>query len=576
MEKIIIGLIILLTVILRFYQLTNYPSGFHIDETTLGYNAYSILTTGRDESGRFLPLYSTSFGLDRAIGNFLITAISVAIFGLNEFAVRFIFALFGVLTVFLFYIFAREIFPNYIFALLTMFFLSISPWHIDMSRASSEANISLFFILLGQLFYLKGVRLKNYKLVYPSYPGLPSLAGSKRVRWVDTETNRSFFSILLSIISFVVSIFFYHAAIGFILLSSLASGIFIWLRSSNFREKLNVAITQVALIALLILFFIFGQGGANRLNQVGFHKDPNVINEQNKMFYDEGPNNILTARIYHNKMITYSRAFINNYSQYFTIDYLFLNAGKPPRYTPPAMGLIYIIELPFILIGIIKIINKKTTNLVIVLIFLLMSPVVAALTYEDAPNVQRSFFMVGYIEILTAYGVFSSLYFLNRHPLILRLFISVLVLSMIYYLHQYYVLFPVHNPLYRNDGDKELVTEVMKIKDSYSRVIMTNDPEEPFYYFLFYTKFDPKIFQHKYSKVKESSTGWLFEDKILFSKDGCPSQRKDMYEEENALIVDGSICEYDEKVQARYKLISAIARKDGSIAYRLLERRNEN
>src|SRR3989338_6888501 len=107
--KFLIVLIFILGIILRFFRLTSYPSGFHIDEATLGYNSYSILLTGRDENNSFLPLYSQSFGLDRALGNFLVTAASIATFGLNEFAIRAPFAFFGILTIPLFYLFAKEI-----------------------------------------------------------------------------------------------------------------------------------------------------------------------------------------------------------------------------------------------------------------------------------------------------------------------------------------------------------------------------------------------------------------------------------------------------------------------------------
>ena len=40
--------ILLLAAFLRFYKLGQVPSGFVNDEAAFGYNAYSILKTGRD------------------------------------------------------------------------------------------------------------------------------------------------------------------------------------------------------------------------------------------------------------------------------------------------------------------------------------------------------------------------------------------------------------------------------------------------------------------------------------------------------------------------------------------------
>jgi len=455
--KFLIVLIFILGIILRFFRLTSYPSGFHIDEATLGYNSYSILLTGRDENNSFLPLYSQSFGLDRALGNFLVTAASIATFGLNEFAIRAPFAFFGILTIPLFYLFAKEISTNRYFSLIATFLLTISPWHIDMVRASSETSVSLFFILFGQLLFIKGIKHKNLWLLF------------------------------ISVISFFVSIWFYHAAIGFLIMTVPFIGFFFIKKEANIRVRKMLIVTLVASLLLFFSFLVFGKGGIDRFSQVGFHRDQSVLNEQNKMFFEEGPNHIFQARFFHNKLITYSRAAVKNYSQYLNLDFLFLNAGKPPRYSPPAMGLIYVFELPFLLYGIYKAIIGKSVFFKMVLGLLLLSPLVAALTYEYSPNMQRSFFMVPYLEIMITLGIFSSLSLLTRHRLVIYSSVIIFSLSMLYYLHQYYIHFPVHDPLYRNDGAKELVKAVTSYKNSYSKIYVTNDLESPYHYFLFST-----------------------------------------------------------------------------------------
>ncbi|NMB56469.1 hypothetical protein GYA19_00850, partial [Candidatus Beckwithbacteria bacterium] len=60
-KLLILGLIVILAGILRFYRLGNYPSIFN-DEAAVGYNAYSILKTGKDEFGQTFPLFFRSFG----------------------------------------------------------------------------------------------------------------------------------------------------------------------------------------------------------------------------------------------------------------------------------------------------------------------------------------------------------------------------------------------------------------------------------------------------------------------------------------------------------------------------------
>lgn len=82
-------LIVLLASLLRFYHFTSNPPGLNTDETAIGYNAYSILKTGKDEYSQKFPLAFRSFDDYKPPLYIYLTVPSVAIFGLNEFAVRF-------------------------------------------------------------------------------------------------------------------------------------------------------------------------------------------------------------------------------------------------------------------------------------------------------------------------------------------------------------------------------------------------------------------------------------------------------------------------------------------------------
>ena len=74
--------------LLRVIGLAYYAAGFNADEVNQGYTAYSILKTGRDEWGKFLPLAPRSYGDYRAPLYTYLTIPSIAVLGLNEFAVR--------------------------------------------------------------------------------------------------------------------------------------------------------------------------------------------------------------------------------------------------------------------------------------------------------------------------------------------------------------------------------------------------------------------------------------------------------------------------------------------------------
>src|SRR3989344_8228068 len=111
MKKVFLIAIILVASVLRLYKLGSIPPSLYWDEASLGYNAYSILISARDEHGKFLPLINfAAFGDYKPPGYIYATVPVVAIFGLSDFAIRFPSAFFGILTVLLTYFLTKKLF----------------------------------------------------------------------------------------------------------------------------------------------------------------------------------------------------------------------------------------------------------------------------------------------------------------------------------------------------------------------------------------------------------------------------------------------------------------------------------
>ena len=93
--------VLILAAVLRFYHLDSNPPSPYWEEAALGYDAYSILKTGKDFHGHSWPLIAfESFGDYKPSLYFYATVPSVAIFGLNTFAVRFPSAFFSMRNLF--------------------------------------------------------------------------------------------------------------------------------------------------------------------------------------------------------------------------------------------------------------------------------------------------------------------------------------------------------------------------------------------------------------------------------------------------------------------------------------------
>lgn len=293
-------LIFLLALSLRLYKLSSFPPGFHVDEVKVGWNAYSILKTGRDDWGHTFKLHYNTFGDERPTGYFYATVPSIAIFGLTEFAVRFPPALFGSLTTIALFFLTYSITRNKNLSLASALMLTLSPWHISLSRASSEGIIALLFFTLGLYYFL---------------------------------SRRNF----LSFIFLSLPYFFYHP---FRLLTvPMVAAAAVYLK--RFPRLL------IPLFALTLIFAT-NPAARGRFSQVSIFNDPGVRSE------------IKT----HNKLIVYVTRFISEYAQYISSKfYISLGEAKPIRYATVQTGTILYTEFALLLIGLCLIARKKLSPL---------------------------------------------------------------------------------------------------------------------------------------------------------------------------------------------------------------------
>src|SRR3989338_10048432 len=156
--KYVFIFLLLLTILggfLRSYKNTENPISLSIDEVSFGYNAYSILKTGRDEYGKFLPLTFKSTGDYKNPVPIYLMVPSIALFGLNEFSVRFPTALIATLSIPLFFLFFMEVTWSRAVSLVGVLLLTFSPWHIYYSRYVSDHLIAATLVILGVLCFLR-------------------------------------------------------------------------------------------------------------------------------------------------------------------------------------------------------------------------------------------------------------------------------------------------------------------------------------------------------------------------------------------------------------------------------------
>ena len=128
------------------------------DEVSIAYNAYGILSEGKDEHNQSFPLFFRSFG-EYKNPIYIYSSVPVIwLFGTTEFAVRFTSVLFGTLVIIAVFLLGNQLFDDQKVGLVAAALAAISPWHIMISRLGTEVVSFVFLFILGLYFLFR----KNY------------------------------------------------------------------------------------------------------------------------------------------------------------------------------------------------------------------------------------------------------------------------------------------------------------------------------------------------------------------------------------------------------------------------------
>ena len=140
-EIIILALVLALSLLVRLYQLDTIPFGLNIDEASMGYNAYSLLETGKDRYGQAFPVIFRSFGSFQAPLYTYLTIPAVLLLGANIFAVHLVSALSGFIVVCAtFLISYLGLKKNFKLAILISMVVGFAPWSILFTRFIGNAS----------------------------------------------------------------------------------------------------------------------------------------------------------------------------------------------------------------------------------------------------------------------------------------------------------------------------------------------------------------------------------------------------------------------------------------------------
>ncbi len=500
---ILLSISILVGIITRFYKLGSAPAGLYLDEAAQGYNAFSILKTGKDEFGKAFPIVFRSFtDFKTPVYIYLIVPL-IPIFGLTKYTVRFPSFFFSILTIPLLYLLIKNLlkfkkhdvkgkqiitenrkltFRQELIAIISSLLISISPWHILFGRTNFECNVALFFFLCGTYFFYKG--LSNPKnLIYSA------LFWSIAIPAYHAQRIATPLMMIILLIKFR-KILFSKTHLKYVFIGSLLG----------------------LLMLIPTLIVATTPGFLARATSLNIFSNTNHIPSGYLDNYI-GP----FSSLINSSWFLSTKEFLALYFSYFSPRNMFILGDYGLRSSFPKISTFFLWQFPFYIIGLYKLVKTKifAEFRYFILSLLLVSPIPAALTSDPYTSI-RSLQMVIPLIVIIALGITETYLFLLGFIKKLKsnyifLFNYTTILSfagiILYSVLKLYSSIIILNEYYRADewnyGFEQMADDIKKF-DPNLPIIVDNARTEPYSQLLFFLKYDPAIYQADNFEVNQS------------------------------------------------------------------------
>lgn len=438
---ILLAIITGLGLMFRVIGFSQLPAGLNRDEAALGYNAYSLLQSGKDEWGVSWPIVFRSFG-DYKLAGYIYTLIPfVQVFGLNAFSVRLPSLLAGITLIPLVYLLTKEVTKRKDLAVVGAMIQAISPWALHYSKVAFEANLAL-------CLFVASVYLLFKRQSQPVH----SVVGSHLL----------FLSLLTYNAPLIMAPFL------------LAVLLFV---------KKRVASIGVCVVAALAFVLVFpatkGKTGITVFSDVGF------IEQQHRAYQNAG-SNFLLKTISH-PFVFYPRVIVEQYIKSYNPTFLVFQGGSNPWHQAPYSGHLTIGMYALFILGIVSAFFILQRQSYMLYVLLIISPFASAITV-DAPQATRMLFFFLTASIFTAIGLMA----LWKYMKLVALLACVIVLfESANYVQSSLRAFLNHPQTEWFSGIGKAITTAEAYRKENELIGIVGDVHYMYIYPAFYTQLDP-------------------------------------------------------------------------------------
>ncbi|OGG08349.1 hypothetical protein A2154_01520 [Candidatus Gottesmanbacteria bacterium RBG_16_43_7] len=489
MKIILCLLIMVLSSVLRLYRLSSIPPSPSLDEVSIGYNAYSLFITGRDEYGYRLPLLLRAYDDWRPAGYVYTVMPAVLAFGLNSVAIRLPAAIMGIMSVFMIYILASDIYTlamkrlnsvsfksdkekeinqkAHQVGILSSLFMAISPWAVYISRMGHEVNLGFFLTLIFIVAFTRFIR-------------------SKKIVWI-----------YITAVAFSLSFNSYQSQKIFMPL--LAVGLLYFFRSViDFRIKVFFKPLLIGIVLLVpMVYLVFRPESLARYSATGILENDARLIKAQEIYHQARLNGDYWQALKNHRIIVSVIIITNNYFKHINPRWLFSGNIKEDHKVP-YLGLLYQIDLLFLILGFIWLWKNNRKYLLLILYIYAISILPGGLTTQ-APHAMRT------MQSLIALALFFGMSVGWWEKGILKKFVRFGLLVPVFYAGLnipalrtgYLIDFPRFHARSFQTALQNALPRVIRIADHYDRIIISNQDNlyQSYMFYLFVNKYDPRKYQ---------------------------------------------------------------------------------
>ena len=445
--------ILILGFILRVYKINSLP--LYGDELTIVYDSYSILKTGRDQTGEFLPL-TLKMGAGRPAGYVYASIPFVAMFGPSIWGVRGLSVLSGLGIIILMYFLSKKIFSEKV-GLTASFLTSISLWDIYLSRAGFEAHFALFLTLFGVVLFL-----------YKKYVPMAILWG--------------------------LAVFTYPTFKLTIPLMFIALTLFMGIKRLLVEKTFYISIVILLTFAGFAINETFKGRSEERFLRLNVLSDTKVIqssiqkiNEQRNL--SSLPNTI--KPLIYNKPLMYTRILFENYIENLSPQFLYLRGDRNPRHNPGEWGMLYLVELPLLFTGLYSLTKFQKKNLILLMTWILIVPL--ATMFLGQTHALRNNLMLPPLILISSYAL------VNLSSKVRLIFLSFIAIQLVYVLATIYYFAPNKFGSFWSIDAKTASLKAINA-DKNQQVVLSTKIDNIEYAYPVYAKIDPQLVISQYGK----------------------------------------------------------------------------